>query len=146
MPIREGSVEVNSSNAIKGAVYIGRHALVLGHIVAASAQGGLPSFLERLPEQPMASSLLEELKTVATEVERPNRECSGQFVGNPGDGRQLAMEWDRDSIGSNGSRRRKGARRGTGRTGAGGRGRAGGLNSKNNGRILWQPSLIGRTS
>ena len=70
VPIREGSVGVNSSNAIKGAAYIGRHALVLGHVIAASAQGGLPSFLERLREQPMATSLLEELKTVATEVKR----------------------------------------------------------------------------
>ena len=70
LPIREGRIGINSSNVIKRAAYIGRHALVLGHVVAASAQGNLPSFLERLPEQPMLSALLEELKTVATEVKK----------------------------------------------------------------------------
>ena len=58
------------SNAIKRAAYIGRHALVLGHVVAASAQGNFPSFLERLPERLMVSALLEELNTVDTEVKK----------------------------------------------------------------------------
>ena len=122
LPIREGSVGVNSSNASKSAAYIGRHALVLGHVVAASAQGGLPSFLERLPEQPMASSLLEELKTMATEVKRSQIEDAvGSSWGS------LAVE-DDSQTGAGG-----------GRTGAGERGGAGVLNSKNNGSIRWQP-------
>ena len=54
----------------KGAAYIGCHALVLGRVVVASARGNLPSHLERLPERPMASALLEELKIVATEAKR----------------------------------------------------------------------------
>ena len=70
LPIREGSIGINSSNAIKRAAYIGRHALVLGHVVAPSAQGNLPSFLERLPERLMVFSLLEELNTVATKVKK----------------------------------------------------------------------------
>ena len=70
LPIREGSIGINSSNAIKRAAYIGRHALVLGHVVAASAQGNFPSFLERLPERLMVSALLEELNTVDTEVKK----------------------------------------------------------------------------
>ena len=43
---------------------------VLGRVVAASARGNLPSLLERLPERPMASALIEELKIVATEAKR----------------------------------------------------------------------------
>ena len=46
------------------------HALVLGRVVAASARGNLPSLLERLPERPMASALIEELKIVATGAKR----------------------------------------------------------------------------
>ena len=42
--------------------------------MAASAQGNLPSFLELLPELPMASSLLEELKTVAIKVNKSQTE------------------------------------------------------------------------
>ena len=57
--------------AIKGAAYIGCQALILGRVVAASASENLPSLLERLPERiPMASALLDELKTLAAEVER----------------------------------------------------------------------------
>ena len=70
LPIREGGLGLTSSSSIKGAAYIGCHALVLGRIVAASARGNLPSLLERLPERPMASALLEELKIVATEAKR----------------------------------------------------------------------------
>ena len=43
---------------------------ILGRVVAASARGNLPSLLERLPERPMASALIEELKIVATEAKR----------------------------------------------------------------------------
>ena len=70
LPIREGGLGLTSSSSIKGAAYIGCHALVLGRVVAASARGNLPSLLERLPERPMASALLEELKIVATEAKR----------------------------------------------------------------------------
>ena len=70
LPIREGGLGLTSSSSIKGAAYIGCHALVLGRVVAASARGNLPSLLERLPERPMASALIEELKTVATEAKK----------------------------------------------------------------------------
>ena len=70
LPIREGGLGLTSSSSIKGAAYIGCHTLVLGRVVAASARGNLPSLLERLPERPMASALLEELKIVATEAKR----------------------------------------------------------------------------
>ena len=70
LPIREGGLGLTSSSSINGAAYIGCHALVLGRVVAASARGNLPSLLERLPERPMASALLEELKIVATEAKR----------------------------------------------------------------------------
>ena len=59
---------LTSSSSIKGAAYIVCHALVLGRVVAASARGNLPSLLEWLPERPMASALIEELKTVATKA------------------------------------------------------------------------------
>ena len=70
LPIREGGLGLTSSSSIKGAAYIGCHALVLERVVAASTRGNLPSFLERLPERPMASALIEELKIVATEAKR----------------------------------------------------------------------------
>ena len=70
LAIREGGLGLTSSSSIKGAAYIGCHALVLGRVVAASARGNLPSLLERLPERPMASALLEELKIVATEAKK----------------------------------------------------------------------------
>ena len=70
LPIREGGLGFTSSISIKGAAYIGCHALVLGRVVAASARGNLPSLLERLPERSMASALIEELKIVATEAKR----------------------------------------------------------------------------
>ena len=72
--IREGGLGLTSSISIKGAAYIGCHALVLGRVVDASARGNLPSLLERLPERPMASALIEELKTVATEAKRSQKE------------------------------------------------------------------------
>ena len=74
LPIREGGLGLTSSSSIKGAAYIGCHALVLGRVVAASARGNLPSLLELLPERPMASALLEELKIVATEAKRSQME------------------------------------------------------------------------
>ena len=55
---------------MKGAAYIDCQALVLGHVIAASARENLPSLLERLPERPMASALIDELKTLATEAEK----------------------------------------------------------------------------
>ena len=70
LPIREGDLGLTSSISIKGAAYIGCHALVLGRVVAASARESLPSLLERLPERPMASALIEELKIVATEANK----------------------------------------------------------------------------
>ena len=70
LPIREGGLGLTSSSSIKGAAYIGCHALILGRVVAASARGNLPPLLERLPERSMASVLIEELKIVATEAKR----------------------------------------------------------------------------
>ena len=70
LPIQEGGLGLTSSSSIKAAAYIGCHALVLGRVVAASVRGNLPSLLERLPERPMASALIEELKIVATEAKR----------------------------------------------------------------------------
>ena len=70
VPIREGGLGFASSSSIKGAALIGCHALVHERVVAASARGNLPPFLERLPERPMGSAPIEELKTVATEAKR----------------------------------------------------------------------------
>ena len=62
LPIREGGLGLTSSSSIKGVAYIGYHALALGRIVATSARGNLPSLLERLPERPMVSAIIEELR------------------------------------------------------------------------------------
>ena len=45
LPIREGGLGLTSSSSIKGAAYIGCHALVLGRVVAASARGTFRPFL-----------------------------------------------------------------------------------------------------
>ena len=148
LPIREGGLGLTSSSPIKGAAYFGCHALVLGRVIAASARGNLPSLLERLPERPMASALIEELKTVATEAKISQIEDA---VGSSW--AALAVEKDPQGRGigtlpgRSGSRRMGGGRRGGG--GAGGQGGwvgAGVLSSENNGRIRWQPSPMGRLS
>ena len=74
LPIREGGLGLISSDAIKCAAYIGCQALVLGHVVAISARENLLSLLERLPEHPMLSALIGELKTFATEVGKSSME------------------------------------------------------------------------
>ena len=124
LPIREGGLGLTSSSSIKGATYIGCHALVLGRVVAASARGNLPSLLERPPERPMASELLEELKIVATEAKRSQIEDAvGTSWGCPSGGRGPSRERDRNSTGRSGSRWRGGGREGRG--GEGGRGGGG---------------------
>ena len=50
LPIREGGLGFTSTSSIRGAAYIDCHALVLGHVVAASTRGNLSSLLERLLE------------------------------------------------------------------------------------------------
>ena len=79
LPIQGGGLGLTSSSSIKGAAHIGCHTLVLGRVVAASVRGNLPFLFERLPERPMASVIIEELKTVATEPKRSQIEDS---VGN----------------------------------------------------------------
>ena len=142
LPIREGRLGLTSSISIKGAAYIGCHALVLGRFVAASARGNLPSLLERLPERPMASALIGELKVVATEAKRSQIE---DVVGSSW--AALTVEEDPQGIGIGTLLVEAGA----GGGGGGGEGRergvgAGVLDSENNGRISWQSGLIGRLS
>ena len=72
----EGGLGLTSSNSIKGAAYIGCHALTMGRVVAACGRGNVPSLVERLPKRPMVSELLEELRTVATEVKRSQINCA----------------------------------------------------------------------
>ena len=139
LPIREGGLGLTSSSSIKGAAYIGCHALVLGRVVAASARGNLPSLLERLPERPMASALLDELKTVTTEAKRSQIEDA------------VGSSWAALAAKEYPQGRRLGtllveAGAGAGGGGGGGGVGAGVLDSENNGRIRWQPSLIGRLS
>ena len=75
LPIRVvGGLRLTSRNFTTGATYIGCHTLVLGRVAAAFARGNLPSLLERLPEQPMMSALLDDLKTMTTEVKRSQTE------------------------------------------------------------------------
>jgi len=74
LPIQEGGLGLISSDAIKGAAHIDCQALVLGHVVAASARENLPSLLERLPERPIALTLIGEPKTLPTEVEKSDME------------------------------------------------------------------------
>ena len=80
LPIREGGLGLTSSSSIKGPAYISCQALALGRVVAASPRGNLPSLLEWLPERPMVSALIEELKIVASEAKRSQIEDA---VGSP---------------------------------------------------------------
>ena len=100
----------------------------------------------------MASALLEELKIVATEAKRSQIEDS---VGSSW--AALAAEEDPQGRGIGTLLVEAGAGgggRGAGGGGGGERGAGGGggsvgagvLDSENNGRIRWQPSLIGRLS
>ena len=94
----------------------------------------------------MASALLEEVKTVATEAKRSQIEDA---VGSSW--AALAAEEDPQGRGIGTLLVEAGAGGGEGRErgGAGGGGGgvgAGVLDSENNGRIRWQPSLIGRLS
>ena len=130
LAIREGGLGHTSSSSIRGAAYIVCHVLVLGRVVAASARGNLPSLLERLPKRPMASALIEKLKTVAPEAKRSEIENA---VGSSW--AALAAEEDPQGRGI-----------GTLLVKEGGGVGAGMLDSENNKRIRWQPSLIGRLS
>ena len=72
-------------------------------------------------------------------------------MGCPSGGRGPSRERDRNPTGRSGSRRRGGEGAGGGGGGERGGGERGGvgagvLDSENNGRIRWQPSLIGRLS
>ena len=96
----------------------------------------------------MASALLEELKIVATEAKRSQTEDA---VGSSW--AALAAEEDPQGRGIGTLLVEVGAGGGGGRGGGGERGAGGGggvgagvLDSENNGRIRWQPSLIGRWS
>ena len=143
LPIREGGLGLTSSSSIKGAAYIGCHALVLGRVVIASARGNLPPLLELLPERPMASAVIEDLKTVATEAKISQIEDA---VGASWAALAAEEGLQERSIGTLLVEAGAG---GGGGEGAGGRGRgvgAGVLDSENNGRIRWQPSLTGRLS
>lgn len=74
LPIRESVPELISIDAIKDAAYIGYQALILGHVVASSALENLSSLLEQIPERPMKSALIDEMKTLATEAEKCDME------------------------------------------------------------------------
>ena len=94
----------------------------------------------------MASALIEELKTVATKVKRSQIKYA---VGSSW--AALAAEEDPQGRGIGTLLVAAGAGGGGGRGGRGAGGRGGGvgagvLDSENNGRIRWQPSLIGTLS
>ena len=144
--MREGGLGLTSSSSIRGAAYTGCHALVLGRVVAASARGNLPPLLERLPERPMASALLEELNVVATEAKRSRIEdAMGRSWA------ALAAEEDpqRRGIGTllvEAGAGRGGGERGGGKgggRGAGGRGRGGGERGGAWGRGYWTARIMG---
>ena len=144
LPIREEGLGLTSSSSIKGAAYIGCHDLVLGRVVAVSVRENLPSLLERLPERPMASALVEELKPVATEAKRGQIEdavgSSWAALAAEEDPQRrgivtLLVEADQKEGGGGGEAGDRGGGMGVGV-----------LNSENNVRIRWQLSLIGRLS
>ena len=93
------------------------------------------------PQRPIASALLEQLRTVAIEVKKSQIEDT---VGSSW--AALAMEEDPQERRIGTLLVQAGAGGGGGRGRGEGGGRAGILNSENNGRNRWQPSLIGRTS
>ena len=150
VPIREGGLGFASSSSIKGAALIGCHALVHGRVVAASARGNLPPFLERLPERPIGSAPIEELKTVATEAKRSQVEDAvgslWAVLGAEEDPQRRGIGTLLVEAGAGGWGGGGGGRRG-GWGGAGGRGGGVGaevLDSENNWSVRWQTSPMGR--
>ena len=139
-PIREGGLGLTSRNLIEGAAYNGCLALVTRRAVVSSVWGNLAYLLELLPGRPMASSLLKELKAMATEVKKSQIDDS---MGSSWE--TLSVEEDSQGKGLRTLLLKVGAGGGRGR---GGQDVRGGwvsevLNSKNNGRTRWQPSLRG---
>ena len=102
----------------------------------------------------MASALLEELKIVATEAKRSQMEdavgsswvalAAEEDPHGRGIGTLLVGAGAGGEGGGGGEREGRGGERGSG--GRGGCVGAGVLDSENNWRIRWQPSLIGRLS
>ena len=136
LPIREGGLGLTSSSSIKGAAYIGCHALVLGRVVAASARGNLPSLIERLPERLMASAHIEELKILATEAKRSQIEDA---VGSS----WAALAAEEDSQGRGIGTLLVEAGTGVGGRGGGGRERGGGGEGGAWGRGCWVARTMG---
>ena len=66
--IEEGDLGLTKRTPFNYVAYIGCQDLVLEHILAASTRRNLPFLLARLPKGSMASALLEELSTVATDI------------------------------------------------------------------------------
>ena len=59
LPIREGGLGLTSSSSIKGAAYVGCHALVMGRVVAGSARGTFRPFLNGCLSDPWRQRSLE---------------------------------------------------------------------------------------
>ena len=106
--IQEGDLGRTSSSSMKGAAYISCHALALGRVVTASAHGNLPPLLERLPERPMTSVLIEELKTVPTEAKKSQIEDAVGSSWAVLATEENPRERDRNSTGRSRSRRKGG--------------------------------------
>ena len=136
LPIRAGGLGLTSSSSIKGAVCIGCHALVLGRVVVVSARGNLSLLLEQLPERPLASALIEELKTVATKAKRSQIEDAVGSSWAP-----LAAEEDSQRRGIRTLLVEAGA--GGGGEGGEGRGRGGGDRGGAWGRGCWTARKMG---
>ena len=115
LPIRKYDLGLTNSNPIIGAAYVGCHDLILGRVITTSARGNHPFFLERLPDRPVASALLKELKTVNTNGKRSQIEEAVDSLWAVWRRRGPSMEREMDSTGRIGSRSR---RRAGGRGGA----------------------------
>ena len=96
LPIREGGLGLTSSSSIKGAAYIGCHALVLGRVVAASAGGTFRPFLNGCLSDPWRQRSLRAKDRGHRSQEKPDRGRSGQFMGCPSGGRGPSRESDRN--------------------------------------------------
>lgn len=110
-----GQIGLSSNGAIKGAAYMDNKALALGCVVGAFARKNLSSLLELLSKPPVASALIDNLKTLAAEIERSRyrkwlvlREQPRRGDGGP---IQDASKRNGDIIGRGGCKQKRGPTR-----------------------------------
>lgn len=65
LPVRQGGLELTSSNAVAATAYTGCQILTIGQVLTAASMHRLTTLLEHLPKRPLAQKLKDALRGVA---------------------------------------------------------------------------------